>query len=342
MRYLLLSVFVVSLVGILVIPHTFAETDNDIVSYVDSEGKFSIEFPDGWSIVETRDKSYTPEKVPEVGAIIKDVEGDTVIRINVWAWIKLDEPLEKAWAPNDLPYPEDYNDKDMLNVIGGRNAWYCSFEVYDDPVQPWAGCYKFDVVSRETIFTNEGRKLHMVEMEYILKDGKYYSIDAEVWDGENVYEFSARTTVKDSKQSYKFDAKNIQKIREVMKSLVILNPTWAIGSPTTQPESSVPGGESDFPKRYSIYSIPDWIKNNAGWWADGQIDDSSFLQGIQFLIKEGIMTIPSTETSESTGSQEVPAWIKNNAAWWADGQIDDSSFLQGIQYLVKVGIIKVS
>ena len=23
--------------------------------------------------------------------------------------------------------------------------------------------------------------------------------------------------------------------------------------------------------------IPSWIKNNAGWWADGQIDDSSFV-----------------------------------------------------------------
>ena len=36
--------------------------------------------------------------------------------------------------------------------------------------------------------------------------------------------------------------------------------------------------------------IPDWIKNNAGWWADGQIDDNSFVQGIQFLIKEGVIT----------------------------------------------------
>ena len=24
--------------------------------------------------------------------------------------------------------------------------------------------------------------------------------------------------------------------------------------------------------------IPVWIKNNAGWWADGSIDDSSFVQ----------------------------------------------------------------
>ena len=88
--------------------------------------------------------------------------------------------------------------------------------------------------------------------------------------------------------------------------------------------------------------VPGWIKNNAGWWAEGQIPDSAFLQGIQFLIKEGIMVIPSTETTETSELQEVPGWIKNNAEWWADGQIDDSTFVSGIQYLVKVGIIKVS
>jgi len=37
--------------------------------------------------------------------------------------------------------------------------------------------------------------------------------------------------------------------------------------------------------------IPDWIKSNAGWWANRQIDDNSFVQGIQFLIKEGLMNI---------------------------------------------------
>ena len=88
-------------------------------------------------------------------------------------------------------------------------------------------------------------------------------------------------------------------------------------------------------------SIPDWIKNNAGWWATGQIDDSAFLKGIQYLIKEGIMIIPSTETSESMGSQVVPDWIKNNAGWWATDQIDDSAFLKGIQYLVQNGIIVI-
>ena len=88
-------------------------------------------------------------------------------------------------------------------------------------------------------------------------------------------------------------------------------------------------------------NVPEWVKNTAGWWAEDQIDDSAFVQGIQYLIKEGIIIIPPTEASESTGSQVVPAWIKNNAGWWAADQIDDSAFVQGIQYLIQEGIIVV-
>ena len=86
--------------------------------------------------------------------------------------------------------------------------------------------------------------------------------------------------------------------------------------------------------------IPSWIKNNAGWWADGQIDDTAFIQGIQYLITEGIMDIPQTESGELS-ENEIPSWIKNNAGWWADGQIDDTAFIQGIQYLITNGILQV-
>ena len=37
--------------------------------------------------------------------------------------------------------------------------------------------------------------------------------------------------------------------------------------------------------------IPVWIKNNAGWWSKDVTTDSEFVQGIQFLIKEGILKI---------------------------------------------------
>ena len=89
-------------------------------------------------------------------------------------------------------------------------------------------------------------------------------------------------------------------------------------------------------------SVPSWIKNNAGWWAEGTIDDNSFVQGIQFMIKESIISIPNLPESSSETAESVPAWVKNNAGWWAEGQIDDNSFVKGIEYLVKVGLISVT
>jgi hypothetical protein len=93
-------------------------------------------------------------------------------------------------------------------------------------------------------------------------------------------------------------------------------------------------------KDQKISKIPIWIKNNAEWWAAGAIDDNSFIQGIQFLVKENILKIPPTSQGINSGS-EIPIWIKNNAEWWAAGAIDDNSFIQGIQFLIKEGILKI-
>jgi len=90
----------------------------------------------------------------------------------------------------------------------------------------------------------------------------------------------------------------------------------------------------------TIIEIPIWVKNNAGWWADDLIGDSDFVSGIQYMITEGIMTIPTTQSGTST-SEEIPAWIKNNAGWWADDLIGDSDFVSGIQYLISEGIMNV-
>ena len=87
--------------------------------------------------------------------------------------------------------------------------------------------------------------------------------------------------------------------------------------------------------------IPDWVRNNAKWWSEGAIDDESFIQGLQYMIKEGILNIPLTETASGSSIDEIPQWIKQNAGWWADGQIDDETFISGIQFMIKQGIISV-
>ncbi|MDH3311682.1 MAG: phosphate/phosphite/phosphonate ABC transporter substrate-binding protein [Nitrosopumilus sp.] len=39
--------------------------------------------------------------------------------------------------------------------------------------------------------------------------------------------------------------------------------------------------------------VPEWIKSNAGWWADGTVDDATFLNGIKFLVENDIIDVSS-------------------------------------------------
>ncbi len=87
-------------------------------------------------------------------------------------------------------------------------------------------------------------------------------------------------------------------------------------------------------------SIPDWIRNNAAWWAEGSISQADFVSGLQFLIQEDILKVPTTQVSENK-SDKVPDWVKNNAAWWAEGKVTDADFVNGVQFLMKVGLISV-
>jgi len=87
--------------------------------------------------------------------------------------------------------------------------------------------------------------------------------------------------------------------------------------------------------------IPDWIRNNAGWWSQGQIGDSEFVSALQWLITNDIMKIPPTVQESDSSSVQIPNWIRNNAGWWSSGQIDDDSFVSVIQWLIKNGIMRV-
>ena len=90
---------------------------------------------------------------------------------------------------------------------------------------------------------------------------------------------------------------------------------------------------------FSGILIPDWIKDVAGFWHAGDINDASFLEGISYLIQNNIIVIPSTESG--SGGGEVPEWVKNTAGWWADGSIDDETFVNAITYLIQQGLIQV-
>ena len=86
-------------------------------------------------------------------------------------------------------------------------------------------------------------------------------------------------------------------------------------------------------------NVPAWVKNTAGWWATDAISETEFVNAIEFLVKENIIQVDASQTSET--SQDVPSWVKNTAGWWATDAISETEFVNAIAYLIKIGIISI-
>ena len=93
--------------------------------------------------------------------------------------------------------------------------------------------------------------------------------------------------------------------------------------------------------------IPDWIKNVAGWWANGEISENEFLAGIEYLINNNIILLDfipcsiKTESQTISSAKLVPDWVKNNAKWWSDDLIEDADFVNGVEYLIKIQVMNI-
>jgi len=64
---------------------------------------------------------------------------------------------------------------------------------------------------------------------------------------------------------------------------------------------------------YGSQEIPSWIKNNAGWWAQGLISDADFVQGIQYLMGKGIITVEPSAKLIYSKAQQIHSNVLNLA-----------------------------
>jgi len=60
-----------------------------------------------------------------------------------------------------------------------------------------------------------------------------------------------------------------------------------------------------------IKSVPDWIKNNANWWSDNLIDDTDFINGLQYLIEYKIIKIDNKKILGKVPLED----IKFSSSW---------------------------
>jgi len=129
-----------------------------------------------------------------------------------------------------------------------------------------------------TFFDENNKLLKWVTYGYRIED----SSGTTLYESQNTNPNSPGVLVTEGidKQEFKFPSAGKYKITMAL---------FSHGIDNLQTLSGI--SSSSFDIGSGTNQIPAWIKNNAGWWADGSIDDNSFVQGIQYLIKEGIMKI---------------------------------------------------
>lgn len=86
--------------------------------------------------------------------------------------------------------------------------------------------------------------------------------------------------------------------------------------------------------------VPEWVKNNAAWWSEDQIDDQAFVKSLEFLVNEKIIKVTASN-ADTKKATEIPTWVKTTAAWWSDGTISEDEFFSAVEFLVNSNIISV-
>jgi hypothetical protein len=254
---------------------------------------------------------------------------------------------DKGTSPKDCnviiqfnPIPKDENEWYRTLGVTYRNydnngtklikIYYKDIKICQTPDDRYiyhSPCYDKDILTSEKLRTTITH-----EMGHALGLGHYQADDPKV----NQIWAKGGTDAESIMAVFSHENSKLMKIKQIdvekIKSMYTPNGFKTVSKPT-EPVKTEPTTEP-------VPVVPSWIKNNAGGWADGNLDDTTFV-GVQFLIKNQIIKVANSSQSTDQNNS-IPEWVKNNAKWWANGSISDEDFLRGIEYLVQKGIIKTS
>jgi len=225
----------------------------------------------------------------------------------------------------------------------GNDAWAPSGAefYYDDKIPQWTGKY--------FVATLRGNHLHMIDFDLqnnkVISDEKLFQGEfgrlRDVITGPDGFLYIL-TSNKDGRGSP--DAVDDRILRIVPSNRQIDNFEDCIYAGNSVVESlskqCIDEDSKQFTE-YNIIKIPDWVRKNARWWSLTQISDKDFATGLEYLINQGIITMPNEIISEGDYEQNLPSWLRKNAEWWSQRLLSDVEFVQSIQWMINNGFIKI-
>ena len=285
--------------------------------YKNTEYEFGLKYPEEWFVDDTKVDFEDKTRILFISPKKDNLNRTLTVEFSDKSKITdfNDQTIQDAL----IDYEKKYCD---ARSVDGNNFVCENFVLLESKIQNES---KGKVYTLK-YFWNDGLRYHVTQKNYIFTDDKLWEIT-----GEGILAPFLLT-------------------EHVMEHVINSFMLDKISSPNNPPITSEPEEPTQIdPPSLELDAgpaettqIPDWVRGNAEWWAQGAIGDSDFVSGLQYLIKEGIMTIPETAKAQGGGVTEgIPVWIKNTADWWAQGLITDNDFVKGIQYLVAQGIIEI-
>ena len=257
----------------------------------------------------------------KVYAIIHGFEHETLDMAQNMKWI---EKLEPGQIQNFSMYPDP--------SVAEEVFYYSCFAVTDSFVKPLNSernenkfYFRYDSTSWYTDpqFNQEGTELTMRTLNSFPLE-TYANFEFPKFSDDEKFDVYVNDEKKDS----------IQSIDEWGN--------WHVAytvEPREGGEIVITGFEKGWDPGKRIF-IPDWVKINAAWWSEGEIPDETFIDQIEFLIKEEIIKVNGDNSNQPFDSK-VPEWIKTYAGWWTEGKINDETFVIGLEFLIKKGVIQI-
>jgi len=339
--------------------------DVDNFQYKQSDNSISFDMPFNWdpdyiSLVQVVHeevkvpKSFSPYKAGSTfKGFVDGVEVDSRVIIvdpysdennNIVHFMVAGNELKRI---NDVLGPSHYDKSTMLfKLVPHGEIQKNSFDIKFDSgatVQvAWESSFGAgdEIPFEFTFFDENGNLLKDVRYGYTINSESGIELFSSVGNDPNNPGIMAMEGI--DTQKIKMPSQNIYRIQvAIFGQGINYDPAYAgiaegileIGS-----GGSMPIKQETTPQEISI---PNWVRNNAGWWSSGQIGDNDFASGIEFMIKEDIIRVPSTTSGPASEDAVIPDWVRNNAGWWADGLISDEDFANGLQFLIQNGIISV-
>jgi len=296
------------------------------------------------------DKATTKENTEVVIPVVfndEDVDGDDLIVTHVDDPINGKATINLEKAITYKPHPGVVNDLEIFDytisdAFGKTSKGTIIVEIVNRANTPGKAIlnegsfnsdtvFSLDVDSDGTVFSGTMSYEDSFAAMYVNSENiSFFSIDQL----ENSATFGG--TSFDDKFFTIFVDDNGESGRDDVFKIKIRN---ADGSLVYQKEGTLSAGNAIV--TYDFLQVPDWLKNTAKWWGNNQIRDADFIEGIQYMIKNQIIRIPSIPEFDESSDSEIPEWIKQNARWWSEDKISDSEFADGIKFLIVNGVLKL-